>query len=539
MKPMPITVRNLRMELSDSEDALLVRVARRLKLPADAIARYAVVRRSLDARRSDDIYYSCNIQLALAEETDERRIVSRLHRDDVQFLERTPPPANEVGTDPAPSRPVIVGFGPAGMFAALLLAEHGYRPIVLERGRDVTRRHRDILQRFYRDGDFDPESNLLYGEGGAGTYSDGKLYTRLHDTRIDLIMRTFFRFGADPDVLIDGRPHIGSDKLPNICRRIRQHIESLGGEIRFEKRVAGLDIREGCLNAVLVGDERIDAAICILAIGHSARDTYRMLAEAGVKLAPKPYQIGLRIEHTQESVNRWQYGASASRSELPPADYHLVAKQCGPDQSDVFSFCMCPGGEILLTNESAGLIATNGASRSRRNGPFANSGLVVTRQGTDHGDDPLAAIAYQQSWEARAFERIGRQYLLPCQRASDFLANRPSEGALTTSCPLGAAWADLREIVPQSVHESIARALSLLDARRPGYAGPEAILTGPETRGSAPVRILRDAVTRESATVGGLYPVGEGAGYAGGIISSAVDGLKSAESIMARYAPAR
>lgn len=534
---MPISVRNLPLSLGESPETLVERAARRLKVPASEIGLYAVVRRSIDARRRGDVFYSYNLQVALRDSDAERRVVSRLHRRDVELLQAPERRELRPGTEPMPERPVVVGFGPAGMFAALLLAEHGYRPVVLERGRDVSNRHRDVLRDFYRQGRFHPESNLLYGEGGAGTYSDGKLYTRVHDSRVDVVMRTLFRFGIHPSLLIDARPHAGSDKLPGICRRMRLHIESLGGRILFERQVSGLQVEDGRLKALMAGPERLPAPVCILGTGHSARDTYAMLAAAGVRLAPKPYQMGLRIEHPQEMVNRWQYGEAAACDTLPPAEYQVVAKGVVPDGSDVFSFCMCPGGEVLVTNEAPGLLATNGASRSRRKGPLASSGLVLTLSGTEHGDDPLAAIAFQRSWEERAFELTGRTYRLPCQRAADFLEGRPSDGALRTSCPLGAEWADIRRVLPPYVHEAIARALIVLEERMTGYSGPEAILTGPETRGSAPVRILRDRESRESPTVRGLYPVGEGAGYAGGIVSSAVDGLKTAEIIMARYAP--
>ncbi|UCG32224.1 MAG: hypothetical protein JSU68_11215 [Phycisphaerales bacterium] len=534
---MPISVRNLRLNLGENPELLPERAARRLRVPAGEIGLYAIVRRSIDARRRGEVFYSYNLQVTLRDRAAERRVVARLHRRDVELLRAPERQELRPGTEPMPERPIIVGFGPAGMFAGLLLAEHGYRPIILERGRDVSKRHRDILRDFYRQGRFHPESNLLYGEGGAGTYSDGKLYTRVHDSRVDLVMRTLFRFGIDPNLLIDARPHAGSDRLPGICRRVRLQIESLGGQVQFERRLSGLRIEDGRLKALTVGPERLAAPVCILATGHSARDTYAMLAAAGVKLVSKPYQMGLRIEHPQGMVNRWQYGEAAACDTLPAAEYQVVAKGVVPDGSNVFSFCMCPGGEVLVTNEVPGLLATNGASRSQRQGPLASSGLVLTLEGSEHGDDPLAAIAFQRSWEEQAFELTGRTYRLPCQRAADFLAGRLSDGEMRTSCPLGADWADIRRIVPHYVHEAIARALIVLEERMPGYAGQDAILTGPETRGSAPIRVLRDRVSRESVTVRGLYPVGEGAGYAGGIVSSAVDGLKTAEVLMARYAP--
>jgi hypothetical protein len=305
MDAMPILVRNIRQELKASQDALVEGVARRLKVPREAVGCYAVVRRSVDARRRGEVYYSCNVQLALRDVEEERRVVRRLHRADVQMLRPAPAPELRIGAEPAPGRPVVVGFGPAGMFASLLLAEHGYRPLVLERGQDVSSRHRDVIQGFYGQGRFNPESNLLYGEGGAGTYSDGKLYTRLNDRRVEFVLQTFFRHGAKPAVLIDGKPHVGSEKLPGIARRLRLYIESLGGEVRFGRRVNGLETVDHRLRSVCLDGERIEAQICIWGTGHSARDTYRLLAAHGATLVPKPYQMGLRIEHPQDMVNKW------------------------------------------------------------------------------------------------------------------------------------------------------------------------------------------------------------------------------------------
>ncbi|HRX86021.1 MAG TPA: FAD-dependent oxidoreductase [Phycisphaerae bacterium] len=533
---MPLIVRNIVLALDEPEEVLLERVAGRLNVPPAAILRHAIARRSLDARKGHGPQFVYSVEVALdgggaAELRAMRRArnVERIDKPDRRTFKR--------GTEPLPQRPVVVGFGPAGMFAALLLAEAGYQPIVLERGRDVRNRHRDIMQRFYRDKFFDPESNLLYGEGGAGTYSDGKVYTRVGSPAVQNVLAILVRFGADPDILINAKPHIGSDRLPTICWRLRTHIEQLGGEVRFEQRVDDFEIRDGVLTALQVGERREPVGPVLLGIGHSARDTYQRLRAAGVTLAAKPFQLGVRIEHPQELVNRWQYGTAAGHPKVPPADYSLVAKGAG-NGSDLFSFCMCPGGTILPTNEAPGLIATNGASRASRGGPFANSGLVITIDPATLGGDPFSGLELQRRCEATAFAATGGSYAVPAQRCNDFLAGRASDGVLATSYPLGGGWAAIADIVPERVTHALMRGLPMLAEKLPGFDGPESIITAPESRASASVRIPRDEKTRQSVNVRGLFPIGEGAGYAGGIVSAAIDGMHSAEAIMARYRPA-
>jgi uncharacterized FAD-dependent dehydrogenase len=439
-----------------------------------------------------------------------------------------------------PQRPVVVGFGPAGMFAAYELARHGYHPIVLERGQPVRTRHRDILQKFYQHRQFNPESNLLFGEGGAGTYSDGKLYTRVNDPFSQVVLQTLYHHGADPNILIDGKPHVGSDRLPNVCRRMRQSIEEQGGEIRFGARVRALILDDnGTVQGLELDGQQLSTEHVVLAIGHSARDTVRSLMGQGVAVVAKAFQMGVRIEHPQSVVDGWQYGACAGHPRLPAAEYRLVAKGAGGAHGDMFSFCMCPGGIILPTMESPNRVATNGASRAARAGPFANSGLVLTLDPEVFGEDPLAGMAYQEHWEKLAFEAAGANYAVPAQRASDFLANRRSDGTLELSYPLGGAWVDLRGILPSDLMSSLERCLRALDERLASFAGDQAIITGPETRASAPLRVLRDVQSRESTSTPGLFPVGEGAGYAGGIMSAAIDGLKTAHAIINAYAPPR
>lgn len=545
---MPLLVRNVVLRLDEPEELLRGRIARVLGVAEDRVLTYGVVRQAVDARRTDDVRRVYHVQVKV--DADEQRLVRRGRPGQVSEIPPEADPAVEPGAGRLAHRPVIIGTGPAGLFAGLLLAEMGYLPIILERGQDVPQRHK-ALHLYYTKGQFDPENNLLFGVGGAGTYSDGKLYSRTHDKLNDWVMRQLVRFGGDPNILVDAKPHMGSDKLPGVCRRIVEHIRALGGEVRYGARVvdfiivagsgrqaAGSQAQNKIIGVVLDGGETIDCDACILGIGHSARDTYRVLRERGVAMSAKPFQMGVRIEHPQGMINRNQYGAAADR--LGAAEYFLVAKhaaglndRCG---ADLFSFCMCPGGQILPSNEAHNEICTNGASTSRRNSPYANSGLVVTIMPAEFGNDPLAGVEYQRQWERLAYELSG-SYRVPAQRASDFLAGRISDDAIATSFPLGSAAVDLRQMLPSLVIDALQRGLPMLDRMIPGYAGPEGILTAPETRASSPVRIDRDSESRQSTTIAGLYPVGEGAGFAGGIVSSATDGVRSAQSIMSTFAP--
>lgn len=547
---MPLLVRNIRLRVDEPDDNLLPAVAKRLRVPIGAVRHYAVVCRSLDARRKDDIHFDYQVELELDEpHAAQRERLSKLRPQDAAWLEPHADIALDHGTHELTERPIVVGFGPGGMFAALRLAQHGYKPIVLERGRGVQRRHRDVMQKFYGEGEFDPVSNLLFGEGGAGTYSDGKLYTRINNPLCRYVLETLYQQGADPDILVNKRPHIGSDQLPTICMRIRKKIESLGGAVRFESQIDDVRIADGKLKAIRLAGadgqgsaEWVSVGPTVLAIGHSARDTIRMLYRRDVFIQAKPFQIGVRIEHPQELVDRWQYGAAAGHRKLGPAEYHMVAKRAGGDHGDVFSFCMCPGGMILPTNESPGLIATNGASRSQRSDPFANSGLVITIDPHTLELDAtkniaVESMAYLERWERLAFQSTGGSYRVPAQRAPDFLADRSSTGTLETSYPLGGQWTDIKSLIPVPVAEAIRQAIPMLDRKFPGFAGPSALITAPETRASGPVRIVRDADTRQAQGTAGLYPVGEGAGYAGGIVSAAVDGIKTADAIISHYAP--
>jgi len=533
---MPIRVANIRLSIDEPEAALAGHLTRILGLDSSASLRWRILRKSLDARCRDALQFVYNAEVTLTE--DEARVLASAqgavrppirverHADEPFVL---PPP----GPTPLEQRPVIVGSGPGGLVAAYFLAHQGYRPLVLERGRAVRDRIRDV-HAFDAGGPFDPESNYLFGEGGAGTFSDGKLTCRNAGPDVRRVLELFAECKGKPSVLYDARPHLGSNRLPAVVKAIRRRVEAMGGEVRFSCRVEDLDLRDGRIRGVMTSSGYIAASVVLLAIGHSARDTYAMLLLRGVPMVQKPFQLGVRVEHPQETVNRVKYGTTRLEERLGAADYTLVAH----GRHDLFSFCMCAGGYIMPSVSEPGYFCTNGMSLSKHDSPFANSGLVVTIAPEEFGAaDILAGVRLQQVYEKRAFE-VGRgEYLCPIQRVVDFLADRWTHGVPPNSYPRGAVSARVAELVPPLVVEALKGGLPTLDRKWRGRFLPEATLVGPESRGSAPVRILRHEGTRVTPGIEGLYPVGEGAGYAGGIVSAAVDGLRSAKAIIAKYAP--
>jgi uncharacterized FAD-dependent dehydrogenase len=432
-------------------------------------------------------------------------------------------------------RPVVIGSGPAGLVAGYFLAAHGYLPLVLERGRPVRDRIRDV-RAFDAGGPLNSESNYLFGEGGAGTFSDGKLTCRASGPDVRRCLELFAECKGKPSILYDYRPHLGSNRLPAVVKALRQRIERFGGEVRFSCRVEDLDLEQGRLRGLVTSSGYVPAEVAVLAVGHSARDTYEMLLARGVPLVPKPFQMGVRIEQPQETVNRVQYGTSRLEERLGAADYSLVAR--GPH--DLFTFCMCAGGHVIPSVSAAGYFCTNGMSLSGRDSPFANSGLVITVPPAHFGgSDPLAGVRLQAEYERRAFELGRGDYRCPIQWAADFLAKRPTTELPVCSYSRGLVLAEMAELVPPLIRDSLFHGLPVLDRRWGGRFLREATLVGPEARGSAPVRIVRDPVSLESPGALGVYPVGEGAGYAGGIVSAAVDGLRSVKAIVALYRPLR
>ena len=521
-----ILIRNLRLEIGESLDALRQKAAKKLRVPEGDITACFPVKRSLDARKKNDIHYTCSAAVSLRR--GEERAMQRAGRDAAPYT----PPVYEIPRADGRERPVVVGFGPAGMFAALLLAKAGAKPIVLERGQAVEERCAAV-EAFRRGGELNPESNVQFGEGGAGTFSDGKLNTGTHDRRMFWVLREFAAHGAPESVTYDAKPHIGTDVLVDVVRNIREEILSLGGEIRFETRLDGLVAENGALCGVKITHagvtETLPCRRLILAVGHSARDSFEMLHELGIDMERKPFSMGVRIEHKQEAVDLAQYGRA--RGELPAADYSLNVHL--PDGTSAYTFCMCPGGKVFAAASEAGGVVTNGMSYSGRDGENANAALLVTLHTEDFpGEGVLAGMRWQREIERAAYAYTG-SYRAPAQLVGDFLEDRPSTGPgdVIPSYEPGVCWGDLRRVLPARITGVLQNAIPALGKKLSGFDDPAAVLTGPETRSSSPVRILRDE-SLQSPTLRGLYPCGEGAGYAGGITSAAVDGLRCAEAVL-------
>jgi hypothetical protein len=532
---MPIRITNLRLDIDEPLEHLPEHLGKVLGIKSAELD-WRILRKSLDTRDKRDIHFVCNAEVRVP--ADESRLVeqARKHARGTRVELHDEPPFSlpEPGSIPLPHRPVVVGSGPGGLVAGYFLAECGYMPLVLERGKRVNERIRDV-HTFDSGGPFDLRSNYLFGEGGAGTFSDGKLTSRSSGPDVYRVLELFAECKGKPAILYEHRPHLGSNRLPAVVKAIRQRIEALGGEVRFDCCVEDLDWRDNRLVGMNTSGGSISCEVALLAIGHSARDTYAMLHRRGVPLEKKAFQFGVRVEHPQELVNHIQYGGRHLESRLGNADYSLVAGQA--NGRDLFTFCMCAGGYVIPSVSEAGYFCTNGMSLSKRDSPFANSGLVVTVPPEEfEGDDVLAGVRLQARYERRAFELGRGKYLCPVQLARDFLAGRVSEPPPRSSYPRGVVSADLREVLPPSVSAAVADGLPRMDRRWLGRFLPEAVLAGPEARGSSPVRIVRDQQTRQSPGIEGLYPVGEGAGYAGGIVSAAVDGLRSAKAVIAAYA---
>lgn len=526
-----IRIRELRLPLAHAPEALPAAVAEQLRVPPSALRNVAIFKRSHDARKKNAPAFIYTVDV---EVDDESAVLAGLQDEKIGLAPDTRYQFVTCAPEHLASRPVIVGFGPAGIFAALVLAQMGFRPIVLERGKPVRERTKDTW-RLWRNNQLDPESNVQFGEGGAGTFSDGKLYSQIKDPRHlgRKVLTEFVKAGAPEEILYLAHPHIGTFRLVSMVERMRAEIESLGGEIRFHSRVAGVDIHQGSIRGVrLAGGEVVAAEHVVLALGHSARDTFVMLREAGVFMEAKPFAIGFRIEHPQSLIDRARLGANAGNPLLGAADYKLVYH--ASNGRAVYSFCMCPGGQVVAATSEPNCVVTNGMSQYSRAERNANAGIVVNVTPEDFGgeNDPLAGIAFQRKLEAHAFELGGGNYEAPGQLVGDFLAGRPSTqlGTVVPSYQPGVRLTDLSSALPDFAIAAIREAIPAFDRQIRGFALADAVLTGVETRTSSPLRLSRNE-DLQSTNVRGLYPAGEGAGYAGGILSAAIDGIKVAEAV--------
>ena len=525
---MVLEISGIALSLGEKEQDLAAKAAVILGVPLKKIESLRVVRRSIDARRRRPPRFIYVVGVSLPDGTawTEKPVkgvtVRPLTQDGAPSFSRT-------RLKPA-TRPVVIGCGPAGLFAALTLAESGMPPLLLERGKSVAQRVPDV-HGFWEGGRLNPESHVHFGEGGAGTFSDGKLTSRAKNPLTARIKEVLVEMGAPEDILTDARPHIGTDMLRAVVVRLREKLVDLGAEIRFESRVTDFLIHsDRIVGIVMNDDEEIQMEHLLLAIGQSADDTYQKLYERGIRLEPKPFAMGLRVEHPQELINEIQYGKWRRHPDLPPADYYLTAAVEDMNRS-VYSFCMCPGGQVIGCSASAGGIVTNGMSASRRDGPYANSAVVVNVRAADFGDAPLAGLAFRRRWEERAFDRGGGDYRAPAQRLTDFLADATGGAVGPTTFRPGVRSASLREVLPGFVAEALKKGFRVFERKMPGFISAEAHLIGVETRTSAPVRITRGPDGR-SVTTAGIYPCGEGSGYAGGIISSALDGIRAARQVL-------
>ena len=534
-----LRLKEVKLPLDHTEADLKAAILQKLKIAAHELTSYSVFKRSYDARKKNDIslVYALDIetprQKQLLKQFKQNGRVSLTPNMDYQYVAKAPAELSV--------RPIVIGVGPCGMFAALLLAQMGFRPIVLERGKAVHERSQDTFG-FWSKRKFQPESNAQFGEGGAGTFSDGKLYSRIKDNDHHgrKVLHELVNAGAVPEILYISKPHIGTYRLVKIVENIRNQIVALGGEIRFKSRVetvetAAVGESRQVRGVTLESGEFIASDRVVLAVGHSARDTFEMLHQQGVYIEPKPFSVGFRIEHPQPLIDERRYGEKAGHPILGAADYKLVhhCTQGIADGRSVYSFCMCPGGQVVAATSEVGRVVTNGMSQYERSGKNANSGIVVgITPEKDYPDDPLGGIRLQRQLESRAFELGGGTYEAPGQLVGDFLAGRPSTefGQVTPTYRPGVHLCDLSESLPDYAIAAIREAIPAFNKKIKGFAMSDAVLTGVETRTSSPIRIKRNQQF-QSLNTQGLYPAGEGAGYAGGILSAAVDGIKVAEAV--------
>lgn len=527
-----IRVSQIKISIDDPIEKVKELVLKRLNLREEELLEYRIYKQSIDARRRGKLDFVYTVDIAVK---NEEAILKRQFSNVVKAPELTyvyP----EMGDKVMTYRPVVVGFGPAGMFAALILAEKGYCPIVLERGGAVEDRVKSI-EEFWEHGKLDPNSNVQFGEGGAGTFSDGKLTTRVKDLRGRKVLEALVEAGAPEDILYMAHPHVGTDLLRGIVKNIREKIIALGGEVRFNTQVIDFIIEDNQIKGVKVkGGDIIESEHVIVAIGHSARDTFYHLYDRGVRFTAKPFAVGVRVEHPQTLIDKAQYKEFAGHEKLGAAEYRLT--HTASNGRGVYTFCMCPGGLVVPSSSEKGRLVTNGMSEHARDQENANSALLVQVFPEDFGSEhPLAGVEFQRRLEEKAFGMGGSNYVAPAQLVGDFLKGQASKklGSVKPSYALGVKLTNLNKLLPDYITEAMREGLQAFDRKLKGFGKPDAVMTGVESRSSSPVRMDRDADTLQSLSVKGVYPSGEGAGFAGGIVSAGIDGIKCAEAVIREY----
>lgn len=523
-----IQISDLHIPVEGDQDTLRRKIAKLLSLSPADVGELQIVKQSVDARKKDQIHLVCTVRAQVPRESAILRRNLRQVKPVVRQVYHFPRVARTGGT-----KPVVVGMGPAGLFCALFLARAGIPCIVLERGKPVEQRVKDV-ERFWTTGDLDPDSNVQFGEGGAGTFSDGKLTTGIHDPRVTAVFETFAQAGAPEDILYSFKPHIGTDRLRQVVANLRRELLALGCELRYGHRMLSLHQEGDHLTGLTVRDQEKDetyfltADTVVLAVGHSDPENYESFRRTGLPMEQKPFAIGVRIEHSQQAISQAQFGPAWDK--LPPSDYKLSCHL--PSGRSAFTFCVCPGGEVVAAASEPGALVTNGMSYRARDGRNINGGFLVgVGPGDFGGDDPLAGVRFQTHWEQLAYRQGGGNFVAPAQLVGDFLQNRPSRGPgdIAPTYTPGVKWTDVGLCLPDYVAQTLREALPVFDRKVRGFAREDAVLTGVETRSSSPVRVVRNE--RLQSSLEGVYPCGEGCGYAGGIVSAAVDGIRVAEAI--------